>query len=154
MPAQPAGPGAPKADRFKAQEFARVVSETRLGRPLVEKDCNGCHVRQFGTPEQIYVRPDRRVRTPAQLKAQVTYCNTQLGTGYFPDEEEHIAAWLDPKSSGGMIIDMGIHDFDLARFPFAGVRTSGFRLSTNNFRIRLYSSAQLASRSKPWSSTG
>ena len=34
------------------------------------------------------------------------------------------------------------------------VRTSGFRFSTNNFRMRLYSSAQLSSRSKPWSSTG
>ena len=44
----------------------------------------------------------------------------------------------------------------LHRLPdFAvGVRKSGCRLSTNNFRMRLYSSAQLASRSKPWSSTG
>ena len=65
------------------------------GRPLVDKDCNGCHVRQFGSIERIYVREDRRVRTPAQLQAQVAYCNTQLGAGYFPDEEAHIAAWLD-----------------------------------------------------------
>src|SRR5215471_13013196 len=34
------------------------------------------------------------------------------------------------------------------------VRTSGCKLSVNNFRMRLYSSAQLSSRSKPWSSTG
>ena len=65
------------------------------GRALAEKDCNGCHVRQFGSVERIYLREDRRVRTPAQLQAQVAYCNTQLGTGLFPDEEAHIAAWLD-----------------------------------------------------------
>jgi hypothetical protein len=69
--------------------------EPARGRTLVEKDCNGCHVRQFGSVERIYLREDRRVRTPAQLQAQVTYCNTQLGTNYFPDEEAHIAAWLD-----------------------------------------------------------
>ena len=33
--------------------------------------------------------------TPAQLKAQIAFCNSQLGTGYFPEEEEHIAAYLD-----------------------------------------------------------
>jgi hypothetical protein len=65
------------------------------GRAMAEKDCNGCHVRQFGSVERIYLRDDRRVRTPAQLQAQVAYCNTQLGTGYFPDDEAHIAAWLD-----------------------------------------------------------
>ena len=68
-----------------------------MGKPLVDKDCHGCHVRQFGNADRIYLRPDRRVKTPAQLKAQVSYCNTQLGTGYFPDDEEHIVAWLDER---------------------------------------------------------
>jgi inositol 2-dehydrogenase len=31
--------------------------------------------------------------------------------------------YANPKSSGGMIIDMGIHDFDLARWFMGGVRT-------------------------------
>ena len=31
--------------------------------------------------------------------------------------------YADPKSSGGMLIDMGIHDFDLARWFMGGVRT-------------------------------
>src|ERR1700688_265151 len=31
--------------------------------------------------------------------------------------------YADPKSSGGMIIDMGIHDFDLARWFMGDVRT-------------------------------
>ena len=31
--------------------------------------------------------------------------------------------YANPKSSGGMLIDMGIHDFDLARWFMGGVRT-------------------------------
>jgi hypothetical protein len=67
------------------------------GHPLVDKDCNACHVRLFGDPDRIYTRDDRRIRTPGQLRAQVAYCNTQLATGYFPEEEEHIAAWLNQR---------------------------------------------------------
>ena len=37
------------------------------------------------------------MKTPAQLLSQVSYCNTQLKTQYFPDEEEHIAAYLNER---------------------------------------------------------
>jgi hypothetical protein len=67
------------------------------GKALVEKDCNDCHVRQFGDRDRIYTRADRRVKTPEQLRAQVAFCNTQLATGYFPEEEEHVAAWLNQR---------------------------------------------------------
>jgi cytochrome c553 len=67
-----------------------------LGKPLNDKACVGCHARRFGgDANQIYFRSERRVRTAAQLLAQVSYCNAELGTGYFPDEEEHIAAYLN-----------------------------------------------------------
>jgi hypothetical protein len=67
-----------------------------LGKPLNDKACVGCHARRFdGNADQIYFRSERRVRTPAQLLAQISYCNAELGTGYFPDEEEHIAAYLN-----------------------------------------------------------
>ena len=67
-----------------------------LGKPLNDKACVGCHARRFGgDATRIYFRGERRVRTPAQLMAQVSYCNAELGTGYFPDEEEHIAAYLN-----------------------------------------------------------
>jgi hypothetical protein len=69
--------------------------DVRVGQTMVEKDCNGCHVRRFGDPQAAYTRIDRKVNTAAQLHAQIAYCNTQLGTGYFPDEEEHIAAYLN-----------------------------------------------------------
>lgn len=69
--------------------------DPKQGAAITAKDCNGCHVRRFGDIPSAYTRLDRRVNTPAQLKAQIAYCNSQLGTGYFPDEEEHIAAYLD-----------------------------------------------------------
>ena len=71
--------------------------DSAQGQALVDKDCNECHVRQFGDRDRIYMRADRRVKTPEQLRAQVAFCNTQLATGYFPEEEEHIAAWLNQR---------------------------------------------------------
>lgn len=72
-----------------------AASDTTQGKAMVDKDCNACHIRTFGDVAAAYTRIDRRVNTPAQLKAQIAYCNSQLGTGYFPEEEEHIAAYLD-----------------------------------------------------------
>jgi hypothetical protein len=43
----------------------------------------------------MYTRPEHRVKTPAKLLAQVQACNTNLAKGYFPEEEEHIAAYLN-----------------------------------------------------------
>jgi cytochrome c553 len=68
----------------------------KAGKALVDKDCIECHAQRFaGDPDQMYLRADRRVRTPAQLLAQVQTCNTNLGKGYFPEEEEHIAMYLN-----------------------------------------------------------
>ena len=40
------------------------------------------------------------MRTPAQLLAQVQLCNVELKAGYFPDEEEHVAAYLNARYYG------------------------------------------------------
>ena len=72
-----------------------AVGDPAQGAAMTRKDCDGCHVRRFGDVAAAYTRIDRRVNTPAQLKAQIAVCNSQLGTGYFPDEEAHIAAYLD-----------------------------------------------------------
>jgi hypothetical protein len=67
-----------------------------LGKPIANRDCDACHARQFGgDPAKIYVRPEHKVKTPAQLLSQVRVCNTQLGTNYFPEEEAHVAAYLN-----------------------------------------------------------
>ena len=73
-----------------------ATGNTQTGRTMVDRDCVGCHAQRFaGDPDQMYRRGDRRVKTPAQLLAQVQACNVNLGKGYFPEEEEHIAAYLN-----------------------------------------------------------
>ena len=70
--------------------------DTKAGKAMVDRDCVACHAQRFaGDPDEMYRRADRRVKTPAQLLSQVQACNVNLGKGYFPEEEEHIAAYLN-----------------------------------------------------------
>lgn len=74
----------------------RPAGDAKAGAAMHEKDCVACHVRrEGGDGSSMYTRAGRKVTTPAKLRAQVAACNTELGTGYFPEEEEHIAAYLD-----------------------------------------------------------
>jgi len=85
--------GAAAADAAK-----KSGGDARRGEAMVERHCNACHARHFdGDASRIYLRADRKVTTPAQLAAQITYCNTELGTGYFQDDEQHIAAYLNER---------------------------------------------------------
>ena len=74
-----------------------LASDVEEGRKLVdEKKCEICHNNlTLGDAKAVYLRKDRKVTTLPKLKAQVAACNTQLNLGLFPDEEEHIAAYLD-----------------------------------------------------------
>src|SRR5512143_4119783 len=67
------------------------------GEKLVKQHkCEACHESKvYGPPGSIYTRKDRRVTTWPKLKAQVQACNTMLNSGLFPDDEEHIAAYLN-----------------------------------------------------------
>jgi len=72
------------------------AGDTKAGKTMVDRDCVSCHAQRFaGDPDQMYRRVDRKVKTSAQLLAQVQGCNVNLGKGYFPEEEEHIAAYLN-----------------------------------------------------------
>lgn|SRR5512143_1400593 len=73
-----------------------AAGDAEAGKVLVERDCVSCHARQFaGDPDRIYTRPDRRVTTPQKLLAQVRVCSASLGKGYFPEDEENVAAYLN-----------------------------------------------------------
>jgi cytochrome c5 len=67
------------------------------GGKLVQKHkCDTCHTEKvYGPPGTIYLRKDRKVTSWAKLKAQVAGCSTMLNIGLFPEEEEHIAAYLN-----------------------------------------------------------
>ena len=73
-----------------------AAGDAKTGKTLVERDCVSCHAAKFpGDPDRMYTRAEHRVTTPAKLLAQVQACNTNLAKGYFPEEEEHIAAYLN-----------------------------------------------------------
>ncbi len=84
----------PAAAQTQPKAFA--AGDPKAGKVLNEKDCIACHSRRFdGKADEMYLRADRKVHTPEQLIAQISYCNSQLGTNYFPEEEEHVAAYLN-----------------------------------------------------------
>jgi hypothetical protein len=69
------------------------------GRKLVaEKSCETCHHNKtLGDAKAVYLRKDRKVTSLEKLKAQVTVCNSELNLQLFPDDEEHIVAYLNDK---------------------------------------------------------
>lgn len=65
-------------------------------RLMAEAQCDACHIAMFGGDgSRIYTRPNRRVNNPSQLRSQVRFCATQLKANWFPEEEEHVAAYLN-----------------------------------------------------------
>jgi len=66
------------------------------GKLVEEKKCEGCHHNKtLGDAKAIYLRKDRKVTSMEKLKAQVAMCNSELGLGLFPEEEEHVTAYLN-----------------------------------------------------------
>lgn len=78
---------------------ALAAGDPQQGSRLVdEKKCEGCHHNKtLGEAPAIYLRKDRKVTTWPKLRAQVALCNSELGLGMFPDEEEHVAAFLNER---------------------------------------------------------
>jgi len=76
---------------------AAASPDAAEGRKLVQTHkCETCHSQKVYGPEgSIYLRKERRATTWEKLKAQVAACNSMLGVGLFPDEEEHVAAYLN-----------------------------------------------------------
>ncbi len=77
--------------------FAFAAGSVEEGRKLVEAGkCEACHQNKvYGTVGTVYLRKDRKVTTWPKLKAQVALCNSELNLGLFPEDEEHIAAYLN-----------------------------------------------------------
>jgi mono/diheme cytochrome c family protein len=80
----------------RAQALGSPESAASAGATLHVKDCVACHVQRMGGDGTVmYTRADRKVTSAAKLDAQIAACNSQLATGYFPEEEAHIAAYLN-----------------------------------------------------------
>lgn len=65
-------------------------------RLVKEKGCDACHSRKVsGDAKAFYLRKDRKVTDWGKLKAMVAACNSELNLQLFPEDEEHIAEYLN-----------------------------------------------------------
>jgi mono/diheme cytochrome c family protein len=70
--------------------------DPKIGKTLVEKSCTACHVSLMGGDgSKMFTRPDHKVKNAQQLLTQIRACNTNVGTGWFGDEEMDVAAYLN-----------------------------------------------------------
>lgn len=66
------------------------------GKVLHDKSCTSCHVGMYGGDgSKIYTRADRKTKTAQQLAARISGCNANTGAGWFPEDEAHVAAFLN-----------------------------------------------------------
>jgi cytochrome c553 len=70
-----------------AAPFAK--GDPKAGKALHDKSCMTCH------DNGMYTRANRIIKTPAQLAARVAACNANTGASWFPDEEQHVNAYLN-----------------------------------------------------------
>jgi hypothetical protein len=77
--------------------LAHAAGDPAEGKKLVaEKNCETCHHNKtLGDASAIYLRKDRKVTSWESLKARVALCNTELNLQLFPEDEEHIVAYLN-----------------------------------------------------------
>ena len=77
--------------------WAAAAGDPAEGMKLVaESHCETCHHNKtLGDAKAVYLRKDRKVTSLDKLRAQVARCNTELDLKLFPDDEEHIVAYLN-----------------------------------------------------------
>lgn len=79
-----------------AQAGTAAKGDPNTGKTLHDKSCTSCHIRMFGGDgSKIYTRADRKTQTKQQLEARVSGCNANTGAGWFPEDEAHVAAYLN-----------------------------------------------------------
>ena len=83
-------PLAAQADPFPDADHAAA-------KDMHDRLCIECHERRFSGEggSAIYIRPDRRVTTPSALSQQLTTCTTMLNLDLFPEDEHHLAGYLN-----------------------------------------------------------
>jgi hypothetical protein len=82
---------------FTAGGTALAAGDPVEGKRLVaETKCEACHHNKtLGDATAVYLRKDRKVTSLQKLAAQVSVCNSELSLKLFPDDEEHIVAYLN-----------------------------------------------------------
>lgn len=78
-----------------AEPFPKADPKT--GKRLFdEAKCGACHNSLMGGDgSKIFTRPDHKVRDSQALAKMVRFCVNQTGAQIFPEDVEHIAAYLN-----------------------------------------------------------
>ena len=72
-----------------------LPGDAAKGKNLYSAKCVSCHVSLVGGDgTALHTRPDRRVKTPEGLLAQVQMCNRQLDAGLSPEQIKDVVAYL------------------------------------------------------------
>lgn len=75
---------------------AAAAGAPKLGQPLHDKQCIACHAKKFGGDgSKMYTRTDHKIGTLSALQQRVAMCSAQTNAGWFPEDEENVAAWLN-----------------------------------------------------------
>ncbi len=79
------------ADAENGEQLYNSVSVemTLNGLTFKEANCETCH------SAKVYQRDNRIIKTYPSLVAMVERCNTNLDAGWFPDDVEDVAAYLN-----------------------------------------------------------
>ena len=75
------------------QAYAKETDAQALahGQKLVEQNCTRCH------GDEVYTRPDRRVKSLAALGKQVRRCKNNIGIQLFDEDVDDIIKYLNTK---------------------------------------------------------
>ena len=72
-------------------------ADAKIGKKYFdEAKCNTCHVSLMaGDGNRIFTRPERKVKDAQALAKMVRFCVSQTGAAIFPEDTDHIAAYLN-----------------------------------------------------------
>ncbi len=66
-----------------------MAADTEAGKEQLKSNCYACH------GDEVYTRADRRITSRPALTAQVHRCQVAQGLGWFDDEVENTAEYLN-----------------------------------------------------------
>ena len=74
---------------FTAAMLASTSVWAADGKALVDRYCVGCHA------DEVYTRPDRKIRSPETLRLQVLRCNAMTKSGLTDEDVAAITDYLN-----------------------------------------------------------
>jgi cytochrome c553 len=74
---------------FTAAMLASTSVWAADGKALVDRYCVGCHA------DEVYTRPDRKIRSPETLRLQVLRCNAMTKSGLTDEDIAAITEYLN-----------------------------------------------------------